>query len=121
MKNVMHMLLCLLGLALIAGCAPVPKFSEEYWVIDKSNHPSPDIALNVPSLGPCTDNPDRTLHLNSNQPVTVLVHGCMGSTGLFRGLAQVMAFRGQQTKNKNITVIGHSQGALLKVLALLMG
>lgn len=147
MKIVLRMLLTLGFLAVLAGCKTVPKFPEAYWFIDKSKLPSPDISINVPGLGPCTDNPDRTLHLNSNQPVTVLVHGCWGSTGLFRGLAQVMAFHGQQTicfdyndrdglmkssgeltaaldkfgqqmKNKNITVIGHSQGALVARKAL---
>jgi pimeloyl-ACP methyl ester carboxylesterase len=104
--------------------------------------PRPNVTLTVPGLGPCTDNPDRSLHLNSSQPVNVLVHGCFGSSGQFRGLAQVLAFHGQQsacftyddraklTDSANdlrravkqladqshipqITVIGHSQGALI--------
>jgi pimeloyl-ACP methyl ester carboxylesterase len=72
----------------------------------------------------------------------VLVHGCFGSSGNFRGLAQVLAFHGQQsacftyddraaldesaadlrqalgqlsaqTQTPQITLIGHSQGALI--------
>jgi hypothetical protein len=72
----------------------------------------------------------------------VLVHGCFGSSGQFRGLAQVLAFHGQQTvcftyddrakltqsatklrraidllaeqtQAPQITIIGHSQGALV--------
>lgn len=104
--------------------------------------PPPNVTLNIPGLGPCTDNPDRSLRFNSSQPVNVLVHGCFGSSGQFRGLAQVLAFHGQQsacftyddraklTDSANdlrravkqladqshipqITVIGHSQGALI--------
>lgn len=139
---------CLLAvLALLGGCATAPGKPSELWYIDQSKLPPPDLALNIPGLGPCTDNPDRTLHLDSHQPVTVLVHGCFGSAGLFRGLAQVLAFHGQQTicftyddrdklmkssgeltaaldrlgsqmADKHITVIGHSQGALVSRKAL---
>ena len=113
----------------------------------QSRLPTSDINLTIPGLGPGTNNPDRTLHLNSQQPVTVLVHGCRGSTGNFRALAEVMAFQGQQSacfdyddrdslmvssaqlansldqlaaqmRNKQITVIGHSQGALVSRKAL---
>jgi hypothetical protein len=109
-----------------------------------------DLALRVPGLGPCTDNPDRTIYLDSNLPVTILVHGCNGSAGRFQALAEVFAFHGQQTigfsyddrddmmvtsgqlaqaihtlsaklNNKQITVIGHSQGALLARKALVSG
>lgn len=116
-------------------------------MVDRGSLPAPDIALNIPGLSPCTDNPDRTLHLNSGEPVTVLVHGCYGSAGLFRALAQVLAFHDQQAvcfnydyrdsmmtssseliasldalargmRNKRITVIGHSQGGLIARKAL---
>lgn len=109
--------------------------------------PRPDITLNIKGLGPCHDNPDRSLPLNSHQPVTVLVHGCFGSAGRFRSLSKVLAFHGQQSAcfsyddrdsmmlssrqladaiealgskmiaNK-ITVIGHSQGGLVARKAL---
>ena len=131
------------AIALLAGCANDP----ELRTIDEGGLPPADIALNVPGLGPCTDNPDRSLRLNSQQPVTLLVHGCFGSSGLFRGLAQVLAFHGQQTacftyndrdsmmlssaqlsaaldqlapkmQSKRVTVIGHSQGALIARKAL---
>ncbi|MBC7956917.1 MAG: hydrolase [Cytophagales bacterium] len=104
--------------------------------------PPPNTSMSINGLGPCTDNVDRTLHLDASQPVNVLVHGCFGSSGQFRGLAQVMAFHGQQsacftyddrakltdsaallrqalkqladaTRVPQITVIGHSQGALV--------
>ena len=127
---------------LLAGCAiqapPHQPFSE----IEPGSLPPADTALNIPGLGPCTDNPDRTIHLNASQPVNVLVHGCFGSAGEFRSLSQVMAFNGQQsicftyddrarllrsatelrsalsqlsehTRIPGITVIGHSQGALI--------
>jgi len=104
--------------------------------------PPPNLSVKIAGLGPCTDNADRTLHLDASQPVNVLVHGCFGSSGQFRGLAQVLAFHGQQsacftyddrakltdsatqlrqalaqlaeaTQVPQITVIGHSQGALV--------
>lgn len=127
---------------LLAGCALREPPSLPYAEIARGALPPADIALNIPGLGPCTDNPDRTIHLNASRPVAVLVHGCFGSAGQFRALSQVMAFHGQQsvcftyddrarllqgaTELRNalsqlsehtgipgITVIGHSQGALI--------
>ncbi|OGS94357.1 MAG: hydrolase [Gallionellales bacterium RIFCSPLOWO2_02_FULL_57_47] len=129
-------------LGLLGGCATREPPNPAYYQIEPGNLPPADITLNIPGLGPCTDNPDRSLHLNSGQPINVLTHGCFGSSGQFRGLAQVLAFHGQQTAcftyddraaltksatelrnavNKlseqtlapQITVIGHSQGALI--------
>lgn len=129
-------------LVLLSGCASKGTIAPELQTIDQGRLPPADLTLNIPGLGPCTDNPDRSLHLNSRQPVTVLVHGCFGSSGLFRGLAQVLAFHGQQSAcftyndrdslvvssgqltsaldmlaqqmdNTQVTVIGHSQGALI--------
>lgn len=141
---VVSITLCaLLGLT---GCA-TPSHDPALLTFDQSRLPPADLSLTIPGLGPCTNNPDRTLHLNSQQPVTVLVHGCRGSTGNFRALAEVMAFQGQQTAcfdyddrdslmrssaqlataldtlagqmhDKQITVIGHSQGALISRKAL---
>jgi hypothetical protein len=134
-------------IALLAGCATPQHSDAELQRIDQSQLPEANISLRIPGLGPCTDNPDRSLHLNAQQPVTVLVHGCFGSSGLFRGLAQVLAFHGQQTAcftyndrdsmlrssaqlnaaldrlgqqmdDKRVTVIGHSQGALVARKAL---
>lgn len=129
-------------LTLFSGCATREPPNPAYYYIEPGNLPSTDITLNITGLGPCTDNPDRSLHLDSRQPVNVLVHGCFGSSGQFRGLAQVLAFQGQQTacftyddRNEltqtstelrravdqlseqthvpKITVIGHSMGALI--------
>ncbi|MGB4813278.1 MAG: alpha/beta hydrolase [Methylophilaceae bacterium] len=130
------------AIALLVGCATKGTIDPELQTIDQGNLPTANITLNIPGLGPCTDNPDRSLHLNSQQAVNVLVHGCFGSSGQFRGLAQVLAFHGQQTAcftyndrdsmmlssgqltasieqlaqkmtNKHVTIIGHSQGALI--------
>jgi len=135
------------ALGLLSGCLPRIPDDPSLLVVDRGRLPPPDIALNVPGLSPCTDNPDRTLHLNAGQPVTVLVHGCYGSAGLFRALGQVLAFHDQQAvcftydyrdslmvssaeliasldalkrgmQNKRITVIGHSQGGLIARKAL---
>ena len=128
--------------ALLAGCAAPEALDPAYFEIDAGRLPRADVTLTIPGLGPCTDNPDRSLRLDSSQPVNVLVHGCFGSSGQFRGLAQIMAFHGQQsacftyddragltssatdlrsavsqlaeqTHSPQITLIGHSQGALI--------
>jgi hypothetical protein len=135
------------AMALLAGCATQRTIDSELQAIDHGRLPPANITLNIPGLGPCTDNPDRSLHLNAQQPVNVLVHGCFGSSGEFRGLAQVLAFHGQQTAcftyndrdrmmlssaqlnaaldqlaqkmdTQRVTVIGHSQGALIARKAL---
>ena len=129
-------------LVLLSACATYEPLDPAFFQIDSGRLPATDITLNIPGLGPCTDNPDRRLRLDSSQPVHVLVHGCYGSSGNFRGLAQVLAFHGQQsacftyddrdeltrsatelrhavnqlaeqTRSSQITVIGHSQGALI--------
>lgn len=126
----------------LVGCAVGDHASSAYYQISPGDLPLTDVTLNIPSLMSCTDNPDHSLHLKLNQPVYVLVHGCFGSSGQFRGLAQVLAFHGQQavcftyndrdrlahsaaalrraidlldaqTHAPQITIIGHSQGALI--------
>jgi pimeloyl-ACP methyl ester carboxylesterase len=84
-------------LVLLVGCASREPLDPAYFEIEPGRLPVADVSLQIPGLGPCTDNPDRTLRLNASQPVNVLVHGCFGSSGQFRGLAQVLAFHGQQT------------------------
>ena len=132
----------LLAAALLGGCASIEPPNPAYFEIETDRLPPADITLDIPGLGPCTDSPDRSLHLNSSQPVNVLVHGCFGSSGQFRGLAQVLAFHGQQsicfsyndrdelthsatelrravdqltdkTGIPQVTIIGHSMGALI--------
>ncbi|MDP1740050.1 triacylglycerol lipase [Polaromonas sp.] len=127
---------------LLGGCASYEPVNPAYFNIERGQLPQPDTTLNIAGLGPCTDNPDRSLPLDSSKPVHVLVHGCFGSSGQFRGLAQVLAFHGQQTacftyddrarlsevasdlqkaiqqlgaqsRSPHITLIGHSQGALI--------
>lgn len=132
----------IITLTLLSGCAMRDVPDPAYFHMEPGKLPPSDVTLNIPGLGPCTDNPDRSLHLDSSQPVNILVHGCFGSSGQFRGLAQVLAFQGQQsacftyddragltdsatdlrravsllsekTHTPQITVIGHSQGALI--------
>ena len=137
-----HIAMLITLLALLAGCASREPLDQAYFEIESGRLPPADVTLTISGLGPCTDNPDRSLRLDSSQPVNVLVHGCFGSSGQFRGLAQVLAFHGQQsacftyddraeltrsaadlrravnqlaeqTHSPQITVIGHSQGALI--------
>ena len=129
-------------LVTLVGCAISPPYVPEPQPLEPGRLPPPNAALNVPHLRPCTDSPDRTLHLNTSYPVTVLVHGCNGSAGRFRSLAQLYAFHGQQAvcfsyddreslvlssgqlisaldelagniRDHDLTVIGHSMGGLV--------
>lgn len=131
----------------LAGCALSPPQPLDPQPIEPGRLPAPNMTLSIPHLGPCTDSPDRTVRLNSNYPVTVLVHGCNGSAGHFRSLAQLYAFHGQQAVcfsyddrdsllvssaqlvgaldalsaqlgDRTITVIGHSMGGLVARKAL---
>lgn len=131
----------------LSACSTTFSDDPALWVYDRGALPEPDLSLKIDGLGPCTDNPDRTLNVNSSSPITILTHGCFASSGRFRALAEVFAFHGQQTacftyddrdsmmlssqqliqavkklnaltKNKNVTIIGHSQGGLITRKAL---
>jgi hypothetical protein len=134
-------------LFLVSGC--VSNGSAVSQSDDQQNEtlPTSNVTVNIPGLGPCSDSENRTLRLEPNSPLHILVHGCFGSSGQFRGLAQVLAFHGQQaacftyddraaltdsaTKLRQaidrlqqqaglsqVTVMGHSQGALVARKAL---
>ncbi len=129
-------------LAALTGCAISPPYVPEAQPLTPGSLPAPNTALKVPHLRPCTDSADETLNLNTSYPVAVLVHGCNGSAGRFRSLAQLYAFHGQQAvcfsyddreslvlssgrlisaldelagsiRDKHLTVIGHSMGGLV--------
>ncbi len=126
----------------LTGCAFLRPPDLDATPIEAGGLPVPDITVQLPQLGPCTDAPDLAFSLDSSKPVTVLVHGCNGSAGRFRSLAQLYAFHGQQAicfnydgrasllhiaeqlatavgalagkmRNRDITVIGHSMGGLV--------
>ncbi|MFH1661394.1 MAG: alpha/beta fold hydrolase [Pseudomonadota bacterium] len=130
----------MLAVSLLGGCAT--RQATHALDLEPGHQPPPSVTINIPGLGPCTDNPDRRLRFDASQPINVLVHGCFGSSGQFRGLAQVLAFHGQQSACftyddraklaqsaaalrsaieqlaeqshvPQVTVIGHSQGALI--------
>jgi len=132
----------IVALIVTSGCASSPPYQPDTSPLEPGRLPAPDLSVRVPGLGPCTDATDTTINLNSNQPVTVLVHGCKGSAGRFRSLAQLYAFHGQQAvcfsyddrdslvkasgelisaldglaakmHNRQITVLGHSMGGLV--------
>lgn len=126
----------------VSGCTVLGAPDLDRTPLETGRLPAPDITVNLPNLGPCTDEADQTLSLDSTKPVTVLVHGCNGSAGRFRSLAQLYAFHGQQAvcfsydgraslgqsasqlvtavgalagnlRTREITVIGHSMGGLV--------
>ena len=132
----------LCSVAILSGCRLAVVETRHALPLDVGRLPVADRQLQIAGLGPCTDDPDRTVNLNSHEPVVVLVHGCFGSSGQFRALAQVLAFQGQQTacftyddraaldvsaselsgammslagslQQSRITLMGHSQGALV--------
>jgi hypothetical protein len=134
-------------LSIIAGCSSFEAYIANPQKLDPGRLPEPNVSVNIPNLGPCTDSSDRIVRFNSNQPVTILVHGCNGSAGRFRSLAQLYAFHGQQaicfsyddrdslidvsnqlisaleqlsehTDLQTISVIGHSMGGLIARKAL---
>ncbi|OIO74046.1 MAG: hypothetical protein AUJ57_03130 [Zetaproteobacteria bacterium CG1_02_53_45] len=103
--------------------------------------------IRIDGLRPCSASADRSFHINSNEPVIVLAHGCLDSAARFKSLAEVFAFQGQQAicftyddrdslftsaseltvalqqlsehlDDKRITVIAHSQGGLIARKAL---
>ncbi|MFL0805136.1 MAG: putative lipase [Agarilytica sp.] len=136
-----------LYIVLIIGCSASIPYVPEEQPLDFGQRPEPNIQMSIPGLSSCTDSPDQTLKLNSNHPITVLVHGCKGSAGRFRSLAELYAFHGQQAvcfsyddrdslvdsakrlalstselsknmENNNISIIGHSMGGLVARRAL---
>lgn len=146
----MKCIVAILLLLLATGCSAKLRTDPELLLIESAKLPPPDLTLSIPGLGPCTDGSDRTIRLNSNEPVVVLVHGCLGSAGQLRSLAQVFAYSGQQSvcfsyndrdsmmvssaqlitaletlagqmKQKELTVIGHSQGGLVARKAFVSG
>jgi len=148
MSAIRYILNALVLLAMLTGCATHVPTDPAYATIDNKNLPEPDFSVDIPGLSPCTNSSDTTIHLNSNEPVNVIVHGCFGSAALFRSLAEVFAFHGQQAvcfnyndrdsltqssselisalnqlssnmNNSQLTIIGHSQGGLISRRALI--
>ncbi|MCG6202955.1 esterase/lipase family protein, partial [Psychromonas antarctica] len=138
----MRLILVFIGSVFLTACSFFPPYQPQPEPLQLGRLPTPDRSVEIANLGPCTDSKDRTLKFNSTHPITVLVHGCKGSAGRFRSLAQLYAFHGQQaicysyndrdsltesadklaialqelaiqTLDKNISVIGHSLGGLV--------
>lgn len=138
--NMIRIVTFITAIGLLNGCATREAMNAPD--LEPGHLPPPNVTLQIPGLGPCTDNPDRSLRFDASQPINVLVHGCYGSSGEFRALAQVLAFHGQQSacftyddraklaqsatelrtaieqlvaqsRLPQVTVIGHSQGALI--------
>lgn len=61
-------------LGMLGGCAAPRSVEPAMLTMDTSRLPPADLTLNIAGLGPCVDTPDRTLHLDSSQPLTILVH-----------------------------------------------
>ena len=132
---------------LLAGCGSSVPYIPETQQLDDSRLPVPDVTLSVSNLSSCTDADEDSIQIDSKSPITVLVHGCNGSAGRFRSLAQLYAFHGQQavcysyddrdklvdsaeklaaalgklanaTNNQELSILGHSMGGLIARKAL---
>ncbi len=131
----------------LGGCAGYPG-TAAIDATDPGRLPTAHREVEVAGLRPCNEGAGRTLRIDPGQPINVLVHGCNGSTGKFRALAEVLAFHGQQTacfeyddrdslmvssgqlahavdvlaqhlETPQVTVIGHSMGGLVARKALI--
>jgi len=136
------------GCLILSACAHQDETYLQSPLSNAKHLPTPDVTAQIASLSNCTHPDSDELLLNSQEPVTVIVHGCFSSAGRFRSLADVFAFHGQQTvcfsyndrdsltKSSNelitaieelaavlekpdVTVIGHSQGGLVARRALI--
>lgn len=117
--------------------------------IDKIEEP-PMLAkqtLNIEGLKHCNNTNDSRIHVNPEEPLTIIVHGCFASVGQFKTLADVYGLYDQQAicfeyddrksleetsgelvsalntlsntnPNQSLHVIGHSQGGLVARRAL---
>jgi Alpha/beta hydrolase of unknown function (DUF900) len=143
MNKIIYCTLILFSVFFIcSGCTDKSVTDPSLQTIDTFNLPNPDLYLSIPDLCTCTTSSDTSIRINSKEPLILLVHGCEGSAGRFRAIAQVFAFHGQQAicfyyddrdslvksskklthaletirshmENKEITVIGHSLGGLI--------
>lgn len=138
----------LISCFLLGACAHQEGTYSNSPLSNVSSLPNPDVKTYIASLSNCTHQESNELNLNSQEPVTVIVHGCFSSAGRFRALADVYAFHGQQTvcfnyddrdrltnsstklinaleelslvlEEPKIMVIGHSQGGLVARRALI--
>lgn len=82
---------------LITACSSSYQFSTAPQPLDTTYLPRPNVATTIPFLGPCTDSENRTIHFNSNHPMTIMVHGINGAAGNFRSLSQLYALHGKQS------------------------
>lgn len=146
-KFIFHHIAILTVISTLTGCATSVPTDPALASIDSSHLPVPNLSINISGLSPCTTTKNSEIHLNSHYPVNIIVHGCFGSAARYRALAQVFAFHGQQTvcfnyndrdslmkssselidaiselnakmENRQMTVIGHSQGGLIARKAL---
>jgi triacylglycerol esterase/lipase EstA (alpha/beta hydrolase family) len=133
---------------ILSACASTPQDQTHSPLSNAHRLPNPDLIIDIPSLSNCSQSDDSSLHLNSQKPVTVIIHGCFSSAGRFHSLADVFAFHGQQAicfnyndrdrlrdssaelitaieklskhlHQPEVTVIGHSQGGLVARRALI--
>lgn len=140
--------LVLFSCFLVGACAHQQGTYSDSPLSNISSLPTPDVTTHITSLSNCTHQESDELNLNSQEPVTIIVHGCFSSAGRFRTLADVYAFHGQQTvcfnyddrerlttsstelvkaieelslvlQEPKIMLIGHSQGGLVARRALI--
>lgn len=133
----------------VSACSTVKHTTHDALPLSYASRlPAPDKSVLIPNLRNCTFSDNENITFNSQEPVTIIVHGCFSSAGKFRSLADVYAYHGQQSFCFNyndrdsleqssaelitaltqlskhlaspmINIIGHSQGGLVSRRALI--
>ena len=93
----MPLILALLLLVVTLGGCATDRLPDVIESADPGRLPTAQKRVSVAGLRPCSEGAARTLQIDPAQPINILVHGCNGSTGKFRALAEVLAFHGQQS------------------------
>lgn len=143
----MRFILLLGSVALLLACSNSSSYLVKDDSLPLDRRPTADTEVKIENLVSCTDPTVRTIKFNANYPLTVLVHGRINSAGRYHSLAKAYASHGQQmicysynvrdslilsadklvfalqqlmvvSRNKNITILGHSLGGLVARKAL---
>lgn len=125
----------------LSACAHSPLPSTELRFADSAD------PLVSEGFGACASDQPESISLDSDEPLVVIVHGCLSSGHEFKKLSEVFEFHGQQSicfnydhrrtlrgtavrlrrgldalrariPNRQITLLGHSQGGLVSRIAL---
>ena len=78
----------------LVGCSATDYYVPDTQQLERGTLPPANITASIENLSNCTDSSDKSINIDANSPITILVHGCKSSAGRFRSLAQLYAFHG---------------------------